>query len=347
LFSSIAVIVISIGYLVDSPGLLVLGSILAPLMTPVAGLALGMVTGAARFFLRSLIGLLIVLILVLLVSTFSGYLAGLGGNFKIVQVYYHSQLTWHNLLVLTVGVIMMTYALVKRNISGHAAGVALSYSLFLPLTTAGIGLGSGIPHLWPDGLVVFAVHFALATLICAITLVILGFRPLTLFGFTMGSVAILFLVVTLLGLTGVGAAFWGEVAIPTPIPTSTNTPTTTNPPTATQTLTQTPLPPSGTPSPSLTASRTPTPSPSITLTPTPVYALVLVPEELKGALLRAAPGFNEEIITSALNGTLVEVIGDVPVEADAVQWIRVRLPDGREGWMLQSALIAATPAPNW
>jgi hypothetical protein len=92
---------------------------------------------------------------------------------------------------------------------------------------------------------------------------------------------------------------------------------------------------------------TPTLSPSPTLSPTPVYALILVPEELKGALLRAAPGFNEEIITSALNGTLVEIIGDVPVEEDNVQWIRVRLPDGREGWMLQSALIAATPAPNW
>jgi hypothetical protein len=75
--------------------------------------------------------------------------------------------------------------------------------------------------------------------------------------------------------------------------------------------------------------------------------LVAVSETLKGAFLRAAPGFNEEIITSALNGTLVEILGDVPVEVDGVLWIHVRLPDEREGWMLQSALVAATPAPNW
>jgi hypothetical protein len=347
LFSLIAVLTISAGFLVDSPALLVLGSLLAPTMTPVAGLALGMVTGSARFFARSLASLLIVLLLVLLISTLAGYFASFLEAAALIQIYYHAQLIWHNLLVLVIGAVLTTYSLVKMKRRSVVAGVALNFELFLPLAVAGFGLGSGIPHLWPDGLVVFTIHLALASLISAATLVLLGFRPLTLFGFTLGGVAVLFAVVILLGLSGVGAAFLGEVAIPTPIPTETSTPTATLPPSPTATLTDTPLPPTATLPPSLTPSITPSPSPSLTPSPTPVYALVRVPEDLKGALLRATPGFDGEIIASALNGTLVEILGDVPVEADSTLWLQVRLPDGREGWMLQSALLAATPAPNW
>jgi hypothetical protein len=269
------------------------------------------------------------------------------GVSDLIQVYYHSQLTWQNLLVLGVGVIMTAISFVRSQKRGIVASVALSYALFLPLSVAGFGFGSGIPHLWPDGLVVFAVHLALASLLGAVTLVILGFRPLTLFGFTLGSVAILFLVIIILGLSGIGVAFWGQVAIPTPIPSPTSTPSATPLPTATATMTQTPVPPTATLPPSATPSMTPSPSPSATISPTPVFALVAVSEDLGGAFLRAGPGFGEEIITSALNGTLVEIITDVPVEVDNVPWIQVRLPDGREGWMLQSTLLAATPPPNW
>lgn len=347
LFSLLAALTISIGYLIDSPAFLVLGALLAPTMTPIAGLALGMATGSTRFFSRSLISLLIVILLVLLTSTIVGYLARLIEIHNLIQIYFHSQLTWHTLLVLVIGVILMTYSLVKVKSQRPMAGVAVNYGLLLPLAVAGLGLGSGVSHLWPDGLVIFAIHLALASVLSAITLIVLGFRPLTLFGFTIGSVVALFTIVILLGLSGVGAAFWGEVAIPTPIPSATSSPTATEHPTLTSTTTTTPLPPSATQPPSSTPSVTPTPSPSMTASATPVYALVAVPEDLKGAFLRAAPGFNEEILTSALNGTLVEIIGDVPVEADKVLWIRIRLPDGREGWMLQSALLAATPAPNW
>lgn len=347
LLSIIAAVSITVGYLIDSPAFLVLGALLVPTMTPVAGLALGMVTGSLRFFARSLVMLLIVIILVLGISTLVGYLVKSIGIPNMIQIYYHSQLTWPNLFVLGIGVILTTYSLVKAKRKGSIAGVAVNYGLFLPLALAGLGLGSGIPHLWPDGLVIFTIHLALASLLSAISLVVLGFRPLTIFGFTIGSVVLLFAVVILLGLSGIGAAFWGEIAIPTAIPSATSSPTATKPPTSTSTLTNTPIPPSTTPSPSATSSITPSPSPSLTASPTPIYALIAVPEDLKGAFLRAAPGFNEEILTSALNGTLVEILLDLPVEADNVFWLRVRTPDGQEGWMLQSALLAATPAPNW
>ena len=58
--------------------------------------------------------------------------------------------------------------------------VLLAYELYLPLAIAGLGLGSGVPHLWPDGLVIYAINLAWGALLGAVTLAILGFRPLTL-----------------------------------------------------------------------------------------------------------------------------------------------------------------------
>jgi len=106
------------------------------------------------------------------------------------------------------------------------------------------------------------------------------------------------------------------------------------PPTAT-------LPPTDTPT--ITPRPTDTPVPS----PTPVYALVAAPEDLGGASLRAAPGYDQDVLTSVLNGTLIQILSEAPTEANGVPWLHIRLPDGREGWMVQSVLLAATPAPNW
>ncbi len=347
LFSLFAAITICIGLLIDAPGLLILGALLAPTMTPLVGLALGTVTGSIRFFLRSFISLLIICLLVLLASVLAGYLASTLNITELIQVYYHARLSWHNLLVLGVGAVLTTISLVRSKRRAAIASVALTYELFLPLTVAGFGILSGIPHLWPDGFVVFMVHLALATLLGTLTLLILGFRPLTLFGFTLGGVVALVAIIILIGLSGVGAAFWGHVAVPTPIPTDTATPTLTLSPSATATLTTTPVPPTATlpptETPTITPSSTGTPVPS----PTPVYALVAAPEDLGGAFVRAAPGFDQDIITSVLNGTLIQILSEAPTEANSVPWLHIRLSDGREGWMLQSALVAATPAPNW
>ncbi len=347
LFSLLAAVTICIGLAIDAPALLVLGVLFAPTMTPIVGLALGTVTGSTRYFFRSLLGLLIACGLVFLIGTLTGFLIRGAGISELILAFYHSQLKWYRLLVLSIGAILTTLSLVRSRRRGAVASVALSYELFVPLAVAGVGLGSGIPHLWPDGVVIFLVHLALATLLSTVLLLILGFRTLTLFGFTLGGVGLLVGGILLIGLSGIGAAFWGQVAIPTPLPTVTPTATVTPTSTNTATITNTPLPPTSTFPPTFTPSITLAPSETPAPSPTPIYALVDVPEDYGGAILRVSPGFNEEYITSAVNGTLIQILSEKPVFADNVLWLNVRLPDGTEGWMLQSALLAATPAPNW
>jgi hypothetical protein len=247
--------------------------------------------------------------------------------------------------VLSVGAIFTAATMAHHERSPAAPSVALAYTLFLPVVVAGFGLGSGLPHLFPDGLVVFAIHLAWGVMLGAITLAILGFRPMTVFGYTLGGA------VTLIGVAlvvGVGAFsvtlgwFGSPLAVATYTPTATPT-LTPVPPTSTHTYT--PVPPTLTPTITLTPTLTPTPTETFTPTSVPVYARI-VPVE--GALIRAEPGFNAPSqYPGIIQGTLVQLLGGSQ-EVDGYMWVQVRVvEDEREGWILQSLLDIATPEPNW
>jgi hypothetical protein len=242
-----------------------------------------------------------------------------------------------NFLVLAVGSCYISAAMLHGEHNPAPPSVALAYALYLPVTIAGFGLTSGAPHLWPDGLVIFAMHLAWSALFGALTLAILGFRPLTLFGYTLGGAVTLLGVLLLIGLSGAGAVLGGQIGLPTPVPSVTPTIT------RTPTFTFTPVPPTATPTstltPTLTATLTRTPTP----TPTPVYAVVRTRDQ-KGAVLRAQPG--GEVLRSYFDGTLMQLLPETQT-VDGVSWVRVIAPDGTDGWMVETLLTIATPAPNW
>ena len=82
----------------------------------------------------------------------------------------------------------------------------------------------------------------------------------------------------------------------------------------------------------------------MTLTPTPAYALVAV-RDGNGAMVRSLPSFDSASIKSLINGTEVELLPEIE-EAEGATWVKVRLKDGTEGWMVQSLLATATPGPG-
>ena len=343
LFSLLAGAVIAGGYLLDSQPLLVLAAILSPLMAPVIGIALGTVVGSVQFFLRSLIGLLIGGSLVFLVGILAGYVSRLWYPLDFSQAHLHAQLSWATFLLVALGAGMTSAAMVRTEKSAALPSVALAYGLYLPISAAGLGLGSGEPFLFPDGLVVFAQYLSGAVLIAALTFVILGFRPLTLFGYTVGAVVLLLGIVVLIGVSGAGASFGAQIALPTHTPTVTPTQTLTMTPTLTP---RTPLPPTATATQTETPTLTSSPTHTVTPTPTPIVALVNAGEG-GGAHLRAEPGFQAPSLTLLKNGTPVQVMPDDPVQEGGGIWIHVRTIQGEDGWILQILLVTATPAPNW
>jgi hypothetical protein len=336
MFSLAAGTVIGIGLLLDVPALLLLGAVLAPLMAPAVGISLGTVIGSPRYFLRSLFGLWIGATLAFMAGCAAGMVTVFWTPPSLTQAHYHAQLSWSNFLVLVIAGCFTAAAMTHDRRNAAVPGVALAYELYVPLVVAGFGLTSGVPHLWPDGLVVFAIHLAWGAVLGALTLALMGFRPLTFFGYTLGGAVTLLGVLLLIGISSTGAAFGGQIALPTAIPSATATIT------LTSTLTSTPLPPTLTPTPTETPTPTLTATQTPTLTPTPLYALVSA--DNKGALLRSEPAGT--VIRSYFDGTLMEILPGIET-INGVVWVRVLAPDGQEGWMVQSLLATATPAPNW
>jgi hypothetical protein len=340
LFSLFAGAIFGVGLIFDSPALLVLGAIFSPLIAPAVGLALGTVIGSVRFFFRSLVGLLIGCLLVFLAGALAGYVAQLWLPLELSQAHLHAQLSWFNFLVLAVGAALTAASMVRSEADAALPGVALAYGLYLPLVAAGFGFGSGVPYLWPDGLVVFAVHLAWSALLGAVTLAILGFRPLTLFGYTLGGVVALLGIILLIGISGAGAVFGAQMALPTPIPSATPTVT------LTVTPTLTPVPPTATPTLTLTPTSTSTPTRTPTPTATPVLAMIEV-GEAGAAHIRQEPGFQSPSLALLENGAVVEVLPEIEVDPAGSSWAHVRIQDGTEGWILQTLLIpAATATPG-
>jgi hypothetical protein len=338
-FALLAGIILGVGLLFDAPAFLLLGALISPLMAPAVGVALGTVTGSISFFVRSLIGLLIASVLVILAGFGCGVFASLINQSLLPlttsQAALHAQLSWSNFLVLALGSAWLAAEMVKNDQRAVVPSIALAYELFLPLVVAGFGFGAKIPYLWPDGLVVFCIHLAWSALLGAAMLAVLGYRPLTIFGYTLSGVMTILGIILLIGIGGTWAAFGGKMALPTPIPSATPTLTPTIPPTST------PVPPTPTFTATVPPTLTPTLTETPTTTPTPRLAVIAATGS-EGVVLRSEPG--GAVLASYLNGTQVQLLPEVEVIA-GITWIHVQTPDKRSGWILESLLVTPTSPP--
>ena len=272
LFSLLAAAIITVGILADSPALLILGALAAPPLTPFIGISLGTATGSVKFFSQRFIGSIIGSGFVFVVGILGGYTTVVLKTPGIQFLIYNARVSWTHLILVIAGTALSVISLKRQGQTPILPSVALAYELYIPIAIAGFGFGSGQPHLWPDGLVVFGIHLAVSVITGTIVFMLLGIKPLSFIGYTLGSVVTILGIVLVIGLSSAGAVVGGKIAMPTLVPSATLTGTPI-PPTFTQT--ETPVPPTPTPSPTVpTATATPLPTATSTNTPkpTPFYA---------------------------------------------------------------------------
>lgn len=341
LFALLSGAILGAGFILDSQALLLLGILLAPLMTPWVGVVLGMMTGSWRFFFQTLIALLAAGVLVFLTGGLAGLAARLWLPLPLFQADIAAHLWWPNLVVLALGALLMVYSFVRSEDKPILPSVMLSYGLLLPLSAAGFGLGSGAPHLWPNGVLVCLVHLALITLLGGLVLVVLRFRPAGFFGTLLTVLVGLLCLAALVSLTGLGDLILGigrAPAVQKATPTAAVL--------VLPSLTPSPLPsaiPAG-------PTQTPVPleSPTSTLTPslqaTAAYA-VIAASSGGGAVVRSDPA-GQTIVATLLNGAVVQVLPDIQ-SVGGSNWVHIRTAQGVEGWVLQTVLAATTPTPSF
>jgi hypothetical protein len=276
-FSLVCGAIVGLGFLLDSQAVLLLGILVTPLMTPWVGFLLAIFTGSPRFLFETLMALLVSGIIVFIGGLLTGFAARLFLPITLPNVFIHARLWIPALVVLSIGAITLVASFARSEDKPFLPSIIIAYSFYLPINAGGFGLGSGVSGIWPQGILVFLVHFALASVLGLITLFVLKLRA--------SPTGIIFSGITLLLFGGILFTFMGAGIPPAQRqPTATVTPTlllpspipSTTPsvlPTATSTL-----PPSITPSftPSVTmivtytvnATANGTPTPPVNVSPT-------------------------------------------------------------------------------
>lgn len=357
---------IGLGYFLDSQAVLLFGILVAPLMTPWVGFLLALLTGSVRFMFETLMALFISVVFVFLGGLLTGFAALPFMPKTFDNVYLHSRLWIPELVVFAIGAITLVISFARSEDRPFLPSVIVAYSFFLPISAAAFGLGSGLPDVFFQGLLVFAAHFALTGILGLITLFLLRLRP-SVGGFILSGLSLVAFGGVFIFLAASGSPSRNEAEIPQSTPTNqiqaapSPSPSLTLPPDPSPTLTKqsaTRTPTADqltaediTPSPvplTLEITLPPTETPTITLTiqPTPTYGQIAASEG-GGANLRDEPGGN--YVMTLLNGTIVETYSEFQI-VNGSTWVKVyALINGQriEGWLLESVIAYATPAPNF
>jgi hypothetical protein len=347
LFSMLCGLVLGAAILLDNPAIFILAALIAPFMAPVVGLGFSAAVGSITFFLQSIGGLLIGSVFVFAGGALGGWLSKMFTTLNLTQARFHTSFSIPDFILLTIGACLAIYLTVRVPKSRSlVASVALAYEIYVPIAVAGFGLTSGIAGFFGGALKLAAVNIAWVLLIGTIVLAILRLRPFTFFGYLLTAVMLGAAVYLVVVSSALGTAVQKQLdpfntKVPTPssnlvVPTITLTP---EPPTPFVQV----VPSETTPTNTLVPTRTPTVT--ITPKPTPVWAKVFSSSST-GVVVRKAAGFSGGYLTSLLNDSPVQVLPDT-VFLDGQYWSHIILEDGREGWIVRSLLLTATPVPNW
>jgi hypothetical protein len=324
-------------------------------MTPWVGALLSTFTGSLRFLFVTATALLISAALVFFSTAALGFAARLVlPPLTLTNTFLHSHVWRPELAVIVVGAVTLVASFVRSESKPFLPSVIVAYALYLPIGAAGIGLGTGVPGIWPDGALVALIHLEIISLFGLLTLFVMKLRPSAFGAFLSAGVGIA-IMATLFPFLANAPSMSLTREIPTPAPSPFSSSTFSAVAVSTETPSpnpsSTPIIETGTPSPvplTLNVTLPPSETPTITLTiqPTPVYGKISASEG-GGVYLRETP--NGEFIATLDNGTIVEIQPEVQ-EVNGVMWVHVfvtRFGVRLEGWILQSAVAYPTPAPEW
>jgi hypothetical protein len=337
LFALLCGLLMGAGYLLDSHAILLMALLVAPILAPWIGMTLATVTGGWRFFFQTLSSLVIAFLLAFFSSALIGLFNRVMDFSRFNRASDHAKLWWTDLLIVVLGAVLLELVHVRGNRKPILPSIMLAYGFFLPLGAAGFAWGGGLPGTWSDGILVFLTYLSLATLVGCVVLSTQHFKSPRRSGTILLVLVVLLCLSALVSFTGL-AGWFADRAEPvdnqrTPTPLGLVSPTPGLPPSPT------------TGGPTRTSTDSPTAQPSSTPTSTlaPTYALITASTG-GGALVRTEPG-GGTVLTTLLNGTLVEVLPETRM-IGTVQWAFIRTQAGLEGWVLQAVLALATPEPT-
>ncbi len=172
---SLAAAMASLGLLMNSPTVIIGAMVIAPLMSAIFGISMGIVQGDARLLWQAAGTTARGMGLALLVGLGAGLLAA--DNPPTGEMLSNARPTLLDLAVALLSGTAGAFARCRRNAMGSLAGVAIAVSLVPPLTTTGIGLTTGNTTLAGGAILLFLTNLSAIMAAGSVVFWFFGFRP--------------------------------------------------------------------------------------------------------------------------------------------------------------------------
>ncbi|MBN1178678.1 MAG: DUF389 domain-containing protein [Anaerolineae bacterium] len=168
-------IIAALGLLLDSPAVVIGAMLVAPLMSPIMALSLGLVLGDLRAIRLATESILKGVALAVVISAFIGLLSPL----KLVtgEMVARARPTLLDMIVALASGMAGAYAVSRKNVSAALPGVSIAAALMPPLATVGLGLSTGNFNVAGGAILLFITNIAAISLAGAVVFLALGIRP--------------------------------------------------------------------------------------------------------------------------------------------------------------------------
>lgn len=172
---TLAAIIATLGLLLDSAAVIIGGMLVAPLMSPIIGIALSIALGNVRLLRdaaeSAIKGVFLAVVVGLLVASISPLSAVTG------EILARTRPNLLDLVVALASGAAGAYAMSRKGVSAALPGVAIAAALVPPLGVVGTGLAIRRADVAAGGLLLFTTNLVAITLAGAVVFLFLGFRP--------------------------------------------------------------------------------------------------------------------------------------------------------------------------
>ena len=171
----LASVLAALGLLLNSPAVIIGAMLVAPLMSAIVGLGLGVVEGDTPLLWAAAWATFRGMLLAILIGAFLGLVVPDASATPEIMARTRPS-------VLDLGVALASgaagaYALCRKNVSAGLAGVAIAAALVPPLTTVGIGLALGQGSIAGGALLLFLINLIAIAAAGGLIFLMLGFAP--------------------------------------------------------------------------------------------------------------------------------------------------------------------------
>lgn len=175
---TISTLITTLGLLIGNSSVITGGMLIAPLLSPILALGLGIVTTNRESLLRSSFVIAKSISIVLLISTTTAFLVGLGESQINLEIVSRIKPSLPYMYIALLSGVAATYAWAKPRLSATLPGVAVVVALLPPLCTTGIGISILNRLVITGSFQLFIVNLLGITASAAIVFSLLGYHQM-------------------------------------------------------------------------------------------------------------------------------------------------------------------------